>query len=93
MRGLRRTTTANDNELEEITTARIIIDESTPRVPPLQQTYKMCFVGKDAAKWLMEKSGRASSAEEAEALGNLLMGGYSTEWSRRLLLLGTRPAL
>lgn len=38
------------------------------------QSYKRCFVGKDAVKWLMEKSGRASSTQEAEALGNLLMG-------------------
>lgn len=31
-------------------------------------------MGKDAVKWLMEKSGRVSSSEEAEHLGNLLMG-------------------
>lgn len=47
------------------------------------RTYKMCFVGKDAVKWLMEKSGRASSTEEAEALGNLLMDlGYFSHVTR-----------
>lgn len=39
-----------------------------------RQTYKQCFLGKDAAKWLLEHSDKISSSTEAEAVGNLLMG-------------------
>lgn len=43
-------------------------------VEPDLQTYKRCFLGSDAVKWLMENSERISTAEEAENLGNLLIG-------------------
>lgn len=38
------------------------------------QTYKQCFVGKDAADWLIKNSSKISSSADAEAIGNLLMG-------------------
>ena len=54
----------------------IIMDEciSIHSLRMLMQTYTKCFVAKDAVKWLMKNSGRASSVLEAEALGNLLIG-------------------
>ncbi|CAM9988404.1 unnamed protein product, partial [Laminaria digitata] len=36
-------------------------------------TYKQCFVGKDAADWLIANSNKISSSTDAEAIGNLLM--------------------
>lgn len=50
-----------------------------------RQTYKQCFVGKDAVKWLTDNSDRVTSSDEAVGLGNLLMGERnSTQLYRRL---------